>query len=45
MLYLVSVRSKFEYTSITWKSITIAVSNKLDIIQMKFAGFCRNIFL
>jgi hypothetical protein len=36
MLYFASVRSKLEYASVAWNSVTIIYSNKLERIQRQF---------
>jgi hypothetical protein len=42
MLYIAIIRSKLEYGSIVWNSITNTDSNKLERIQRKFAALCHN---
>jgi hypothetical protein len=42
MLYFALVRSKLEYTSVAWKSVTITDFNKLERVQRKFAALCHN---
>jgi hypothetical protein len=39
-LYFTSVRSKLEYASVVWNSITSTDANKLERIQQKFASVC-----
>jgi hypothetical protein len=39
------VRSKLEYASVVWNSITTTDANKLECIQQKFAALCCNRFL
>jgi hypothetical protein len=39
------VRSKIEYASVVWNSITITDSSKLERIQRKFAALCYKRFL
>jgi hypothetical protein len=38
------VRSKLEYASVAWYSVTITDSNKLERIQRKFAALCHKRF-
>jgi hypothetical protein len=40
VLYFVLVRSKVEYASVVWNSITSADASKLDRIQKKFKALC-----
>jgi hypothetical protein len=42
MLCFTLVRSKLEYTSVAWNSLTITDSNKLQRIQRKFAALCHS---
>jgi hypothetical protein len=43
-LYTTLVRSKPEYASVVWNSITSTVANKLERIQQSFAALCFNSF-
>jgi hypothetical protein len=36
------MRSKLEYASVAWNSLTTADSNKLERIQRKCAALCHN---
>jgi hypothetical protein len=45
VLYFTSVRSKLEYASEVWNSITSTDANKLEPIQQKFASVCFYRFL
>jgi hypothetical protein len=38
------VRSKLEYASVAWNSVTITDSNKLERVQRKFAALCHKRF-
>jgi hypothetical protein len=42
MLYFALVRSKPEYYSVAWNSVTITDSIKFEGIQTKFADLCHN---
>jgi myo-inositol catabolism protein IolC len=45
MLYFFAlVRSKLEYASEAWNSVTITDSNKLERLQRKFAALCHKRF-
>jgi hypothetical protein len=35
------VRSKLEYASVAWRSVTITDSDELDRIQRKLAALCH----
>jgi myo-inositol catabolism protein IolC len=41
MLHFALVRSKMEYASVAWNSVTITDSNKLQRLQRKFAALCQ----
>jgi hypothetical protein len=44
MLYIATIRSKLEHSSVVWNSIVNIHSNKLERIQRKFAALCHNRF-
>jgi hypothetical protein len=44
VLYFTLVRSKPEYASLAWNSITSTDANKLERVQQKFAALCYNSF-
>jgi hypothetical protein len=41
ILFFALVRSKLEYASVAWNSITITDSNKREGMQRKFAALCN----
>jgi hypothetical protein len=43
-LYITLIRSKLEYESVVWNSITSTDANKLERIQQRFAALCFNRF-
>jgi hypothetical protein len=44
MLHFTLVRSKLEYTSVAWNSVTVTDSNKLERVQKTFAALCQKRF-
>jgi hypothetical protein len=44
-LYMFYFRSKLEYASVVWNSITTTDANTLECIQQNFAALCYNRFL
>jgi hypothetical protein len=40
VLYIVLIRSKLEHASVIWNKLTLADSNKIYNIQIKFANLC-----
>jgi hypothetical protein len=44
VLYTTLERSKLEYASVAWHSITSTYSFKLERVQRKFAAFCYSSF-
>jgi hypothetical protein len=44
MLYFALIRSKLEYASVDWSSVTVTDSNKLERIRRKFVALCHNRF-
>jgi hypothetical protein len=45
VLYSTPLRSKTEYASVVWNSITVTDSSKLKRIQRKFVALCYTRFL
>jgi hypothetical protein len=43
-MYFAVVRSKLEYVSVAWNSVTITDSNKLERVQRQFAALCHSRF-
>jgi hypothetical protein len=43
-LYITLVRSKHDYTTVVWNSLTLTDANKLERIQRRFAALCFNRF-
>jgi hypothetical protein len=44
ILYYALVRSKLEYNSVAWNSLTVTDSIKLEHIQRKYAALCHSKF-
>jgi hypothetical protein len=44
MLHSALVRSKLQYVSVAWGSVTVTNPSKLDPIQRKFAALCHSRF-
>jgi hypothetical protein len=43
-LYIILIRSKLEYASVVWNSITSTDAKKLERIQQRFVALCFNRF-